>query len=95
MRPYELMYIVKPSADEERLTAIGDRIQQTITGLGGTIEKAAPPARRRLAYPIEHHREGQYAVVEFSLAPAQSRELERTIKLTEDVLRHLVVRRDE
>src|SRR2546423_15118470 len=51
--------------------------------------------KRRLAYEVEHHRDGQYGVVEFSLPPTQARELERTIRLTEDILRHLVVRRDE
>ena len=95
MRPYELMYLVQPTADEERLTAISDRLQQTITTLGGAIDKVGPALRRRLAYPIGKHRDGQYAVLEFKLPADQSRELERTIKLTEDILRHLVVRRDE
>lgn len=94
-RPYELMYLVQPSADEERLAAIRERVQNAITSLGGTVEKAVPPVRRRLAYELDHHREGQYAVVEFSLPPDRSRELDRTIRLTEDVLRYLVVRRDE
>jgi len=94
-RPYELMYVVQPGADEERLGAISERIQNAITSLGGTVGKAAPPVRRRLAYELGHHREGQYAVVEFSLPTEQSRELDRTIRLTEDVLRYLVVRRDE
>lgn len=95
MRPYELMYMVQPTADEERLGAVSDRLQQTIGSLGGKIDKVVPPVRRRLAYEIEHHREGQYGVIEYSLPPSQARELERTIKLTEEILRHLVVRRDE
>lgn len=95
MRPYELMYLVQPQADEERLAAVGDRLQQAITTLGGTIEKVGPPMRRRLAYEIGKYRDGHYAVLEFALPPAQARELERTIKLTEDILRHLVIRRDE
>jgi len=95
VRPYELMYLVQPAADEERLTAVADRLQQTITSLGGTIEKANPPLRRRLAYPIGKHKDGQYAVLEYRLPASGARELERTIKLTEDILRHLVVRRDE
>ena len=95
MRPYELMYLVQPTADEERLTAVGDRLQQTISTLGGKIDKVSPPLRRRLAYEVGRHRDGQYGVIEFSLPPDQARELERTIKLTEDILRHLVVRRDE
>jgi small subunit ribosomal protein S6 len=95
MRPYELMYLIQPTADEERLTAVSDRLQQTIGTLGGKVEKVSPPMRRRLAYELAHHREGQYAVIEFSLPPASARELERTIKLTEDILRHLVIRRDQ
>jgi small subunit ribosomal protein S6 len=94
-RPYELMYLVQPSADEERLGAISERIKGTITSLGGAVEKVVPPVRRRLAYEVGRHREGQYLVMEFSLPTEQARELERTIKLTEDILRHLVVRRDE
>src|SRR6184192_3722115 len=95
MRPYELMYLMPPTADEERLGAISERLQSAITSLGGKIDKATPPARRRLAYEVEHHRDGHYGVLEFSLQPAKAREFERTIGLTEDILRHIVVRRDE
>jgi small subunit ribosomal protein S6 len=95
MRPYELMYLLPPTADEERLNAVSERLQSAITSLGGKIDKVVPPSRRRLAYEVEHHRDGHYGVVEFSLPPEQSREFDRTIRLTEDILRHLVVRRDE
>ncbi len=95
MRPYELMYLVQPTADEERLGAVSERLQQAIATLGGKVDKVVPPVRRRLAYEIGHHRDGQYGVIEFSLPAEQAREFERTIKLTEDILRHLVVRRDQ
>lgn len=95
MRPYELMYLVQPTADEERLTAVSERLQQSIGSLGGKVEKVTPPIRRRLAYEIGKYRDGQYGVLEFSLPPDQSREFERTIKLTEDILRHIVIRRDQ
>ncbi|MGH2449978.1 MAG: 30S ribosomal protein S6 [Candidatus Limnocylindria bacterium] len=95
MRPYELMYLVQPQADDERLTAVTERLQQAIGTLGGKVEKVTPATRRRLAYEITHHRDGQYGVIEYSMPPDRSREFERTIKLTEDILRHLVVRRDE
>jgi small subunit ribosomal protein S6 len=95
MRPYELMYLLPPTADEERLTAVSERLQHTITTLGGKIDKVTPAARRRLAYELAHHRDGHYGVLEFSLPPDQAREFERTIRLTEDILRHIVVRRDE
>ena len=93
--PYELMYLVQPAADEERLAAIAERLQTTVTSLGGTVGKVVPPVRRRLAYELGRHREGQYGVLEFQLPAEQTRELDRTIRLTEDVLRYLVVRRDE
>ena len=95
MRPYELMYLIQPTADEERLAAVSDRLQQSIGSLGGKVEKVTPPIRRRLAYEIGKYRDGQYGVLEYSLPPDQSREFERTIKLTEDILRHIVIRRDE
>lgn len=95
MRPYELMYLMPPTADEERLKAVSERLESAITQLGGKVDKATPPARRRLAYEVAHHRDGHYGVLEFSLPPEQSREFERTIALTEDILRHIVVRRDE
>jgi len=95
MRPYELMYLIQPTADEERLTAVSDRLQQSISSLGGKVDKVAPPIRRRLAYEIGKYRDGQYGVLEYSLPPEQAREFERTIKLTEDILRHIVIRRDE
>jgi small subunit ribosomal protein S6 len=95
MRPYELMYLIQPTADEERLTAVSERLQQSIGSLGGKVEKVTPPIRRRLAYEIGKYRDGQYGVLEYSLPPDQSREFERTIKLTEDILRHIVLRRDE
>jgi len=95
MRPYELMYLIQPTADEERLTAVSERLQQSIGSLGGKVDKVTPPIRRRLAYEIGKYRDGQYGVLEYSLPPDQSREFERTIKLTEDILRHIVLRRDE
>ncbi len=95
MRPYELMYLIQPTADEERLTAVSERLQQSIGSLGGRVEKVTPPIRRRLAYEIGKYRDGQYGVLEYSMPPDQAREFERTIKLTEDILRHIVIRRDE
>jgi small subunit ribosomal protein S6 len=89
------MYLCPPTIDEQRIGAVGERIQQTITNLGGKIDKVVPIAKRRLAYEVAHHRDGQYGVVEFSLPTSQAREFERTLGLTEDILRHLVVRRDE
>ena len=88
------MYLVQPGADEERLGSISERIQQAITSAGGKIDKINVLGRRRLAYRVDRFRDGIYTVVDFQLDPQQAREIERTIKLQEDILRHLVVRRD-
>ncbi|OLC54754.1 MAG: 30S ribosomal protein S6 [Chloroflexi bacterium 13_1_40CM_4_68_4] len=94
MRPYELMYLVQPMADDERIGAISERIQQTITGAGGKIEKVNIIGRRRLAYRIDRFRDGVYTVVDFQLEPQAAREIDRTIKLQEEILRHIITRRD-
>ncbi len=94
MRPYELMYFVQPSVDDERLSAIGERIQQAITSAGGKIDRVNVLGRRRLAYKIANFRDGIYTIVDFQLAPQSAREVDRTIKLQEDVVRHLITRRD-
>jgi small subunit ribosomal protein S6 len=88
------MYLVQPTADEERLGAISERVQQAISAVGGKIEKVIPIGRRRLAYRIERFREGFYAVVDFQLNPQAAREVDRTIKLQEEILRHIITRRD-
>jgi small subunit ribosomal protein S6 len=88
------MYLVQPTADEERLGAINERIQQVITAAGGKIEKVQPMGRRRLAYRVSRFRDGFYSVVDFQLNPQAAREIERTLKLQEDILRHIITRRD-
>jgi small subunit ribosomal protein S6 len=92
MRRYELMLVLRPDIPDERSQAIIDRTTRQITSTGGQIVKVAPWGRRRLAYPIDRHREGSYHIVIFE-APAESiGELERSLLITEELLRHLVTR---
>jgi len=94
VRRYELMLVFRPDAPDDRLSAIIDRTTRQITADGGQIVKVAPWGRRRLAYPIERQREGSYHIVVFeSPAPAVA-ELERSLLITEEVLRHLIVRQE-
>ena len=94
MRRYELMLVFRPDAPDERLSAIIDRTTRQITAAGGQIVKVAPWGRRRLAYPIDRQREGSYHIVVFE-APAEAiAEVERTLLITEEVLRHLLVRQE-
>jgi small subunit ribosomal protein S6 len=94
VRRYELMLVFRPDAPDERISAIIDRTTRQITADGGQIVKVAPWGRRRLAYPIDRHREGAYHIVVFEAPTTAIAELERGILITEEVLRHLVVRQD-
>ncbi len=94
MRRYELMLVIRPDAPDDRIAAIVDRTTRQITADGGSIIKVAPWGRRRLAYPIDRNREGSYHIVVFEGAAETIAELERTLLITEEVLRHLIVRQD-
>jgi small subunit ribosomal protein S6 len=94
MRRYELMLVLKPDVPDERTQAVIDRTTRGIVTAGGSILKVSPWGRRRLAYAIGHHREGSYHIVLFE-APAEAiSELEHSLLITEEVLRHLVTRDD-
>jgi small subunit ribosomal protein S6 len=94
VRRYELMLVFRPDAPDERIAAIIDRTTRQISTDGGQIVKVAPWGRRRLAYAIDRHREGSYHIVVFEAPPTAILELERGLLITEEVLRHLVVRQE-
>ncbi len=93
-RDYELGYILNPEVSEEQTRAILERVEQVVANHGGQVVRVNQWGRRRLAYPIEHHRDGFYTFVDMILAPETVIELERTLKVSEEVLRHLIKRRD-
>ena len=92
MRRYELMLVLRPDAPDDRSQAVIDRTTRQITASGGQIVKVAPWGRRRLAYPIDRYREGSYHIVLFEAPSEAILELERGLLITEEVLRHLVIR---
>jgi len=93
-RDYELAFILSPEASEEETRAIMDRVEQVVTTHEGQLVKVNQWGRRRLAYPIERHRDGIYVFIDMILTPESVSELERTLKVSEIVLRHMVKRRD-
>ena len=92
MRRYELMLVLRPDLANDKSQALIDRITRQLTTAGGQIVKVAPWGRRRLAYPIERHREGSYHIIHFEAPPESIVELERSLLITEELLRHLVTR---
>ena len=92
MRRYELMLVLRPDVTDDKAQAVIDRTTRALVASGSQIIKVAPWGRRRLAYQIDRYREGSYHIVLFE-APADALvEMERTLQITEEVLRHLVTR---
>lgn len=92
MRLYELTFIVRPDIEDEALAAVTARVEQIITANGGKVVKNEPWGKRRLAYPIRRHNEGHYIHLRAELTDQAIREIERQLKISEDVIRHLLVR---
>jgi small subunit ribosomal protein S6 len=92
MRRYELMLVIRPDVADDKSQALVDRTTRQIVAAGGQIIKVAPWGRRRLAYPIDRHREGSYQIILFEAPATAITELEHTLLITEEVLRHLVTR---
>ena len=95
MPTYEMVLVVQPELEEDALAALVEKISQTITDLGGTVQDVTPWGRRRLAYHIRNYRDGFYHLIRMQLPTEGVRSLERSLKLMEDVIRHLVVRPEE
>ena len=92
MRDYELVTILRPDIVDENLGAATDRLGQWVTAQGGEVTKVDVWGRRRMAYPIRDFRDGNYVLTLFKLEARGTNELERSLKLSEDVLRYLLVR---
>lgn len=95
LRPYEVMYILRPTLSEEERAALVTRFNDLITSLGGSVEEADQWPLRRLAYEVSGAREGYYVVVKFQGDPPMAQEMDRQMKLTEALLRQMILRRDD
>jgi small subunit ribosomal protein S6 len=95
LRDYELIVVMNPEIPEEDVPAAIERVSGAVTSRGGEIEEVQPWGRRRLAYPIDRHIEGNYVLSNIKLDPERTHELESGFMISEDILRHLLVRKDE
>jgi small subunit ribosomal protein S6 len=95
VRQYEVIYIITPEATDEIVADLHKQVEAVVQRFGGSIERTENWGRRRLAYEIARHREGTY-VLEVLNGPGEMvRELDRRLKVTDQVIRHLAVRVDE
>jgi len=92
LRDYELVFIISPEVEEETLEATVGSVNQFITGKGGVISDEERWGKRKLAYPIRRFLEGNYVLTRFKMEPIWSKELEANLQISEDVLRHLLIK---
>ena len=94
-RKYELVYVVSPDASDDQVSALHTQVEETITRMGGQLEKSENWGRRKLAYEIGRHKEGTYVLEVINGSGELMKELDRRLKVLDYVIRHLAVRVDE
>lgn len=94
-RTYELIYILVPDATEQQVADMQTQVEGIVQRLGGTLEKTEPWGRRKLAYEIGRHKEGVYVLHVIQGSGEIMKEIDRRLKVSDLVIRHLVVRVDE
>jgi small subunit ribosomal protein S6 len=92
LREYELVVILSPELAEEDVPAAIDRLSQLIADRGGEVKDVDRWGRRKLAYPINKHLEGNFLVTQVRLDPNRTSDVEAGLRISEEVLRHLLVR---
>ena len=92
LRDYELVLIISPEVVGEALDTTIDNVGQFITGKGGIISSVEQWGKRRLAYPIKHFMEGNYVLTRLRLKSALNKELEAKLRISEEILRHLLIK---
>jgi small subunit ribosomal protein S6 len=94
-RQYELVYIITPEASEQAVADLHAQIEQIVQRYSGTLDKTENWGRRKLAYEIGHHREGTYVVETITGSGELVKEIDRRLRVNDQVVRHLIVRVDE
>ena len=90
MKNYELVFVVKPNAEDEVKEAVLNKIQEVISA-NGEVEKVDTWGNKKLAYPIAKFTEGHYVLVNFAAGVEVPKELDRNLKINENVIRHMIV----
>ena len=94
-RTYEVVFIIDPGAGDDEVMRLSEGVQKIITGQGGSITKTEVMGRRQLAYEINHKRDGTYVLLEVEGSGAEIAELERRMRVNDQILRYMTIRVDE
>ena len=92
LQDYEMVFVVSPELADEDLESKINGVSQFITGRAGVISEVETWGKRKLAYPLKHFLEGNYVLARFKLSPARCKELEANLKISEEILRHLLIK---
>lgn len=92
MISYETVFILRPELDDEKAGEVVEKFKSLIENHGGEITKLERWGKRRLAYDIDHLHEGVYMIIQFKAESAVAQELDRVFKITDGILRHIIVR---
>lgn len=93
MNKYESLYIISPTIEEEGVKALVEKFSNLISDYG-ELESVEEWGKKKLAYEVQDHKEGYYVLMNFSANPDFPAELERNFKITEGILKYLVIRKD-
>jgi small subunit ribosomal protein S6 len=95
MRKYEVMYIIRPNIEEEAKKALTERFSGILADNGAEVSEAKDWGKRRLAYEINDFRDGYYQLLKVNAEPAAVEEFSRLAKISEDIIRHIVIKEEE
>ena len=90
---YEVMFIIDPTLEEEKKNQVVEKVQAVIAE-DGEVVKTDVWGMKKLAYPIEKKNEGFYVVIEFKASPELPKELDRRLRISDDVMRHMIINKD-
>ena len=94
MNSYEILFVIANALDDERKEAAVEAVKSLIDD-SGEVTRVEVIGTRRLAYPIEKKTEGYYVLVEFNAPPELPKELDRRLRISDDVVRHIIINKDE
>jgi len=95
MTNYEVMFIVDPVLEDDKKDEAVENVKGIIEAENGKIDKVDVWGMRKLAYPIQKKNEGYYAVIEFNAEESFPKELDRRLKISDTIMRHIIVNKDE
>ena len=95
MRKYEVMYIIRPSIEDEAKKALVERFNNVLSTNGAEVTEAKEWGKRRLAYEINDFRDGYYMLLQVNSGAEAVQEFDRLAKISEDIIRHIIVKKED